>query len=129
MTIQIINCHVLSVVKLPQRGHYPECHIASLLQEQTHKQFNVVCTEECFDALEMTDRDTAVTVEARARQIDLGALGSSGKAYKLLAMRCIREESSPALRSQAAAEDKQAPELPDGDGASGPVYKTTRRPR
>jgi hypothetical protein len=129
MKVSLPDCHVLRTVKLPARDPYPETYIASLYQEGAGDLFNVVCTEECFDALEMTDRDAAVTVEARARQIDLGALGASekGKVWRLRATRCIPGEGSPALRSQAAAGDKQAAGLHDGGADSG--LRPTRRPR
>jgi uncharacterized membrane protein len=78
MTIQITNCHVLRTVKLPARDRYPETRIATLIQECSDSDtFNVVCTEECFAALEMTDRDEAVSVALTARQIDT----EKGKAW------------------------------------------------
>jgi hypothetical protein len=125
MTIQITNCHVLRCVKLPANDRYPATHIASLFQERTSDLFHLVCDEAAFRALQVTERDTAVTVEASARQIDLG---SSGKAHKLRVV-SVRGHGSPAPRSQAAAEDKQAVELHDGDEDGGLVYEQRRRPR
>jgi len=124
--VLITDCHVLRTVKLPARDRYPETRIAKLIQESTDSDaFNVVCTEECFAALEMTDRDEAVSVALTARQIDT----EKGKAWMLRATRCITGEDSPALRSQAAAEDKQAAEPHDGDADGGLVYEQRRRPR
>ncbi len=125
-TVFIHDCHVLQTVKLPARDRYPETRIATLIQERSDSEpFNVVCTEECFVALERTDRDEAVSVALTARQIDT----EKGKAWMLRATRCIPGEGSPALRSQAAAGDKQAVELHDGDADSGLVYEQKRRPR
>ena len=57
-TVFIHDCHVLQTVKLPARDRYPETRIATLIQERSDSEpFNVVCTEECFVALERTDRD------------------------------------------------------------------------
>jgi hypothetical protein len=126
MQVLIPDCHVLKTVKLPARGQYPETYLASLIQERTHDEFNVVCTEACFDAMEATDRDTSVAVTVTVRQLAT----DKGKLWRFRATSCSSPgESSPPLRSQAAAGDKQAAELPDGDGTSGLVYKTTRRPR
>ena len=125
MQVLIPDCHVLKTVTLPARGQYLETYLASLIQEQTHHEFNVVCTAACFDAMEATDRDTAVTVTVTARQIAT----EKGKLWRFRAIAVSPGEGIQPLRSQAAAGDKQAAELLDGDEDPGPVYKPTRRPR
>ena len=126
MKVIIPDCHVLKTVKLPARGQYPETYLASLIQERTHDEFNVVCTEAFFDAIEATDRDMAVAVTVTTRQL----VTEKGKLWRFRATSCSSQgEGSQALCSEAPAADKQAAELPDGDRASGLVYKTTRRPR
>ena len=87
--------------------------------------FNVVCDEECFADLQATDRDAAVTVEASAHQIAT----QKGKAWKLRAVAVFAARGGPPLRSQAAAEDKQAAGLRVGAENGGLTYKPTRRPR
>lgn len=85
MTVQVRRCRVLRVVELPAREPYPSTHLVSLFQESTGDVVNCVCSDECFLALQAVERDALVTVEALARQIDLGSIGASrgGKAYKL----------------------------------------------
>jgi hypothetical protein len=80
-----ITAVVLKAVELPAREPYPPTQLVALFQEETGDVFNLVCSEDAYNVLRTYDRDTPVTVEATARQIDLAALGAQrkGKAYKL----------------------------------------------
>ena len=84
MTVQI-TCQILRAVQLPARGEYPPTHLVTLFQETTGDVINVVASDECFAALQATERDAIIVCEANARQLDLAALGASrkGKAYAL----------------------------------------------
>ena len=125
MKVLLPDCHVIRVVRLDASDRYPEVLIAKLIQERTHDEFNVVCDQACFDAMQATDRDTPVTVTVTARQITT----EKGKTWRYRAISVSPGEGSPALRSQAGAEDKQAVELHDGDEDGGVVYEQRRRPR
>jgi hypothetical protein len=83
--VRINNCRVLRLIELPAKEPYPSTHLVSLFQETTGDMIKVVCAEPCVSALQATDRNTLITVELSARQIDLASLGAKigGKAYKL----------------------------------------------
>lgn len=84
MTVYI-PCQIFRALQLPARGEYPPTYLVTLFQETTGDVINVVASDECFAALQATERTAMVTIEANARQVDLAALGASrgGKAYKL----------------------------------------------
>jgi len=94
MTIQITGCQILRCVELPAREPYPPTHLVTLFQEETGEVINVVASEDCFGALQATERTAMVMIELQARQVDLAALGASrgGKAYKLRVTGVLPEE-------------------------------------
>lgn len=73
--------------ELPARGDFTTpMHLVGLLDEEAGDVFHLVASDEAAAALAGAETPCPVTVELRARQLDLASLTSGstkGKAYRL----------------------------------------------